>query len=351
MPRGRPKNKNAAAQKLLDALAFARIAQPEKTDIPYKNHCAIWSNWLLAFNGVLAAGHPIDEDLACCPHTEKLHYAIAQSTKTLNITELDNGSLRIKSDKFSATVPCLPFSDMVPIVPDQPCGQLTDRVRAGFNLIGGLAADNSQYVVTASILLRNGSMITTDRKMILEYWHGLELPTLVIPKAFATAIGKVDKELTSFGFSDNSVTVYFADGSWLKSQLYGEPWPEVDSILNEYTAKTGDIPKEFFEAIDAIEPFGENNVYLDGKQAKSHADDDIGAAYDCSVEINRQYGFNVKALKFLSKKINQIGFSDDNNKPVAVFFGDNLRGVLMGLHMPAMKPASEPVGSDDEIPY
>lgn len=351
MARGRKPTKSVTAQKLLDALAFVRIAQPAVSDnAPYKNHCALFNGWLLAFNGIVAAGHPIDEELQCCPHTIKLHSAIANSTKTLSITILDNGNVKVKSDKFGAVVPTLTFDEMVPIIPDPPVGPLTDRVRTGFNVIGGLAQENSQYVLTSSVLLRSGSMATTDRMMVLEYWHGLNVPTLVLPKAFVTAIGKVDKPLTSFGFSENSVTFYFEDGSWIRTQLYGEPWPNIDSILDENAVKVGDVPKEFFEGIEAVAPFSDKRVYIDGKLIKSHPDDDMGATFDCKIDVKEQFSFSTKSLQFLNGKITQIGFNDWG-KTTAYFIGDNFRGVLMGEKIKATVPVGEPVGGADDVPY
>ena len=64
--------------------------------------------------------------------------------------------------------------------------------------------------------------------MLMEAWHGLDLPPNVpLPKQFVAALVKQKKNLTGFGFSRSSATFYFEDGCWLRTQLYSDEWPDV----------------------------------------------------------------------------------------------------------------------------
>lgn len=329
MARGRPPKKSTAAVNLSNALEFVNVAQKDQGST-YETHCIMWEHWLFAFNGVLSAGCKIEEEINCCPRTVQLRNAIDKSGKTLSLTyQDDNERLVIKSDKFKASIPCATFSIMTQVIPDPPVALINDTLRTGFETIGHLAVENSEHVATASILLRSGSMLATDRKVIMEFWHGIDLPMVVIPKSFVTAIQKIKKKLIRFGFSDTSATFYFEDESWIKTQLYSEQWPEVDHILNKQV-NTQEIPKDFFEALAMIDPFTETRLaYFREGVLASHQHTDEGVEYECNVPPNMAY--NVRSLRALEKNATSIDFNvGSNESPLAYFYGENLRGAVAG---------------------
>lgn len=310
------------------ALKFIAIAQRD-IGTPFQVHSVLFNKWAVAFDGVLALGHPIEEDLSACPHTLRLIDALAKCGEALSVAQLDTGRLSVKSGGFRAFVPCASFDVMTEVRPDPPIAVIDDRLKLAFEAVAGLASDNAQHVVTASILLRSGSAVATDRSLAIEYWHGIDLPPgLVLPKAAVAAVCKIGKPLAKFGFSNTTVTFWFEDGSWLRTQLYSEPWPDIDRVLN-VPSKPWPVPPDLAKALEAVAPFSEDGIVrFDTNILRSHDADGMGASYEVT-GLPKGPKFNAKRLKIALQHTTNIDFGASNG--IAYFFGDNVRGALTGV--------------------
>jgi hypothetical protein len=328
----RKKSVSKTSEGLIAALSFISVAQKKEDDIPYKTHCILHNNQALAYDGVLTAGCKIEESLEICPQTYKLIAALERTTKDVSITELE-GRLSIKSGSFSCFVPCW-HEGMPSLAPDPALCGISDVLKIGFDMISAFTVnDEKKRIVECSILLRANSMIATDTAVMLEFWHGLNLPTIVLPKAFVTAILNTNKSLKAFGYSGNSCTFWFEDDSWIKTQLYDESWPDVDVILNK-PCKPEPLPKGFYEALKNIEPFSngkdtEKAVYFYEGALQSHRDKAEGATCECA-GIKHGPAFNIKRLKRIEHCIETVDFYSHN---AAFFFSKcgKVRGAIMGV--------------------
>lgn len=316
---------STATAAFVSALKFISAAQKD-IGSPFQTHAQIANKWAVAFDGVLALGHPIEEELTACPHTLRLIDALAKCGEALSMTQLDSGRLSIKSGAFKANVPCVGFEVMSSVQPDPPIATIDDRLKLAFEAVAALASDNAQHVVTASILLRSGSAVATDRSLAIEYWHGIDLPPgLVLPKSAVAAVMKVSKPLARLGFSNSTVTFWFEDGSWLRTQLYNEAWPDIDRVLNQ-ASNPWPVPTNLAVALDAVMPFSEDGlVRFDGGILRSHDIDGLGASYEVE-GLPKGLKFNAKRLKLLLQHATKVDFTSKSG--VAFFFGDSVRGAL-----------------------
>ena len=322
------------ASSLIAALQFVSIAQKDKGST-FQTHCQIANNQIVAFDGNLSAGHYVEDELTACPQTKVLKEALLKCGQALSITQLDNKRLAIKSDKFSAFVPC--FTDEMPlIVPDLPVAPIDDRLKTGFEVVGLLAKEGAERVVLASILLNANSMIGTNGHIVVEYWHGINLPCgLVLPKSFISAILKTDKTLSQFGFSssyiDNkiqyhSLTFYFSDNSWIKTQLYNEDWPDTEKILG-LNSNAWLLPESFFDAINILASLAsENRFYFFPDVIKTSLDETAGASYEVEGLLGGKT-FSAEYLKLLCGFAKCFDFTTYDDK--ALFFGENIRGAII----------------------
>ncbi len=317
--------------KLLTALEFVScVTSPIGT--PYETHIGLRNKWAIAFNGIVAAGAPIDEDLIALPHGQTIVEALSKCEESFSLTQLDNGRLSIKSGKFKAIVPCLDPAIMQEAIPDPQIVGITNAFRDAVEAVGVLASENAQHVLTASVLMHGSSVVSTNRVMIMEYWHGLDLPPNVpLPKEFVKALVAQKKNLTGFGFSNCSATFYFEDGCWLRTQLYAEQWPDVSRIL-ELQANLWSIDPNFFKALDAVKPFSEDgNVYSDTNLLMSHAENN-GASYEV-IGLPRGFVYPIKQLMMMKpfvKKIDWMASGIHDTSYCLVFYGDAIRGVISG---------------------
>ncbi len=332
------KAKSQSASKLAEALNFVSYASSDNA--PYAEHARIAGNWIVATNGYLAAGHPVEEDFAICPHIGRMVDGLNKAGATLAITVRDNGTIMLSGDKLRAVVPCLPGDQIPPIFPDPNCAAIDDKLKEGFAKLLPLLKIEGERTLEITILLRNNSMFACNGNVIFEYWHGTDLPPwgMAIPKHFVDAIAKQSKKLTGFGFSDKSITIYFEDGAWMKTQLYRNDWPDVDALFN-VQAFPGAVPEGLFEAVRAIENFSEDGgVHFHDDKLKSSYDSYgeegpiYGATYDVP-GLQAGHSFTAKLLRLIEPVCNTIDYTTVDDR--ALFEGDMLRGVIMKRSRPA----------------
>lgn len=294
-----------------------------------ETHLRLQNNWATAFNGILAAGEPIQEDLIAAPNAQLLKEALSKCGQSFSLTQLAQ-RISIKGDKFKALVPCVPLENLEQPAPDPIVADLNPNFIKAIEAVSKIPEDENR-VVTASILIQNGSVFATDAKIMLEYWHGIDLPELVLPKAVIEPLNKNNKAISKFGYGKSSCTFYYEDSSWLRTQLFAEDWPDIRPILDRKT-NAHTIPVGLFDAIRALEPFSENGyVYFESNMIRSHPIEvDAGASYEV-YGIPKGPILNIKQLKVLEPYMKTIDFLVPNGSyTMTIFYGDNCRGAISG---------------------
>lgn len=329
-PRSKPVEQPKSS--LLTALEFCACVS-EKLGAPFETHIGIRGNWAIAFNGILAAGAPITEELYCHPHNLMLIEALSKCNDSYSLTQLDSNRLSVKSGKFRAVVPCLDPNLMQNAAPDPIIVGITNKFKDAVEAVGVLANEHMHEIISHSILMNGPSVISTNGTMLMEYWHGLDLPSnMPLPKEFVTALVKQKKNLVGFGLSNCSVTFHFEGGYWLRSQLYSKQWPDVSRILNRQ-ANLWSIDPNFFHALSSIAPFStDGNVYSDTNLLMSHADNGVGATFECN-GIPKGFVYPIKQLAMMKphvKRIDYMASGVHDSSYCLVFEGDECRGVISG---------------------
>jgi hypothetical protein len=213
---------------------------------PNQTHVILHGKQAVAWNGIIAAGHPIEEDVAAVVPGLDLRTAVGRAGAGLVLT-IDPPLLTISAGaggRLRVRLPMLPLDAVNHALPD-PCAMpLGEELRAGLELIGGLATEGHQRVICASVGVRASTMAATDSKMVLEYWHGLNLPVMNLPKKTIVFLLKIKQAMTGFGYSGKTATFYFEGGLWVRTQLYAEGWENVniDNLFQgwDYTGETVD---------------------------------------------------------------------------------------------------------------
>lgn len=327
----RPKKRTAEAAAinngLLDALQFVGSVTNDAGPIN-ETHICLGANWACAYNGTIAASHPIVEDIYACPHAKTIIEALSKCNEHISFTQLDANRLSIKSDKFKAVVPCIDPTLLKLAIPDPPITAIDDRFKEGLSIVGTLPSDNAQYVYLASILMNGYGLISTNGKVVIEYWHGIDLPPgISLPKALIDPLTKTNKKLCKFGYSQSSVTFYFEDDSWIRSQLYAEAWPDMGLILDR-PSNAWPVSGDFWRGLDAIAGFTESGfAYFDTGILRSHENAAVGASYEVA-GLPKGPAFPTKQLAMIKPYANRIDFLA---KDCLMFFGDKIRGCIAGV--------------------
>lgn len=315
----------------VDALQFVGMVTKEHGE-PYQVHSLLFQNWITAHNRTIGAGHKIAEDIFAAPNNYLMLQALSKCGEHFSITQLDGFRLSIKSDKFKAVVPCL---DPVLLqdtshIPDPATYEITDAFRLALQAVGVLVNEAGDNIINVSIYMNNGSLIASNGRAIFECWHGLPLPFgAALPKAIVGPLAKASKKLIKFGCSQSSVTFWFEDESWLKSQIYAEHWPDVTNVLNQ-KSNPWPVPADFWNAVAAVAPFSPNGaLHFGAGSLSSHGETGVGAAFDVP-GLPKGPIFSARLLELIKPHAEQVDFLVNDGR-MLMFFGRNIRGAIAGM--------------------
>jgi hypothetical protein len=316
-----------SADQLLEAITLVAECQSD-TGLPYQMHCVMRNRTVMATDGVITIGAVTEfSDVNTAPHTLRLLTALKRCKKEHSITQTANNQIVVKAGAFRAVVPCMSIEDLAPsMLPDNPIAPIDDRIKEGFKALNHLLAEKSEYVVTSSILLEAYTMAATDRMLMVQFAHGWNLPPgLVLPKVFVTAVINAKRPLKQFGYSPTSVTFWFDDNSWIRTQLHTEAWPNLNVIFNK-TPNLEELPKKFTDAVEAVYSFSDDGaIYLGENEVCSHLDNAVGASHDCR-GIPGNAAFGVKRIRSVLPLVNKVDWAYNDN--YVYFEGDRVRACL-----------------------
>jgi hypothetical protein len=365
-PKGARKKSDPPAPtfELLEALEFVSIAQSDIGE-PNQTHCTIAQHEVVAFNGILAAGFPVVEDITVCPNTNYLLKALrGKATDGLSITILGDGRLVVTSLPFRAVVPTMEFGKLAYARPDAIIAPLDARFRDALAIVAPVVAEGAQHVALACVYTKDGSLLATEGHVCLEAWHGNSFPPgLMIPKASAVAITKIKYPIIGFGFSASSLTIHYENKAWLKTQLYVEQYPNVQKLLDMPTSYYP-ISEGFFRSLNSLAGLTKDYIYFEDNEVRTSPIKGEGASFT-SFGLPQRKTFNYKYLKIIEPYAKFIDFISESDR--LKFAGDTVRGIVMAATWPEEEKAeaisayvySPPVGYpnngnddlDDEIPF
>lgn len=330
---GKRSKKKKIENSLLQAMRFVSIAQ-RSVGAPEQTHCRLFNNLAVASNGIITAGHKIQEEIQVCPHTVTLTDALdSLPDGVFSLTLREDNTLTIRAEHFEAIVHCVP--DVPTIGPDAAAYLCDNRLNTAMNIAGAIVSDGAAKVVNASIQLRNGSVVSSNGNVILEAWHGVAMPELLIaPKALVTAAHKASfglgKSLYRFGASSDSLTLWYEDGAWLKTQLYpaNTELPDLMKWLNVPGTTPVEIPEGFFELVKRLEPFSEDGqVMFSGGEVRTTKQSLSTYAIESAKHLRGlSMSFNIKSLLTIQPYVKKAHF---NVSPgVSLFYGDSVRAAV-----------------------
>lgn len=320
---------------LLDAVRFVGLTLKEKGAVN-DQFCMIANGWITAFNGVTAMGAPIVQQFMAAPHNKRLHDALAGCGAELSIAQLADDKLHVRSGDFQAFVPCCPANMLRELIqprPDMPTSAVDDTLKAAIVRAGVLASAKAQSVLCNAVVLNSGSVIATNNTCIIEMWHGFGMrDDIKLPKVAVALLTKIKKKLSGIGFSANTFTFHFVDGSWLKTNLFTEVNPDMRKCLlqQDRVQNATAAPKDFFAVVGKLAKFAyDGRVYC--------TNDAITAWENAGRETSAEGTYDVPGapanISFLANDLLEVAdlveTIDFRALPgAAMFFGNNCRGAV-----------------------
>ena len=224
-PKGRKAKKKEPrpSDDLLSALHFVALAQVKKSTRLQERFCVISNGWACACNGTLMIAAPVQIDLDCAPLTFVLIDALNQTKTELSITKQSEKVIIVKSENIEVSVDCAPEYPRL-IAPDEFLISADDKFLAALHSVMWLADEKSKNTEFASVRVTDRTVSTLSKDGdTAECEHDINIqPNFIkaLPKVSALAIVKCKKSLIGLGYSTDSITFFFNDGSFIKSACF-----------------------------------------------------------------------------------------------------------------------------------
>lgn len=318
---------------MLKELKFVQGAVAKKDLLPAMTHFRIENGTVRSYNGTMAISSPIALDIACCPRADAMVRAIASCQEATVISVTPNGRLSIRSGKFRAIVDTIQ-GETPHVEPEGDHMQFDGAaLLEAFRVLEPFIGTDASRPFTNGVLLDAGSAYATNNTCLVQFWVGAAFPLRVnVPRAAIKEVLRVGEPPTHGQLTRDSITFHYTDGRWIRSQLLSTEWPlDMVTKLLDQPANPVAIPSDFFDGLNRIkgQADGANRVYMVEGALRTSTEPDEGAAYELDLPAEGLY--NLHMLTLLEGVVNTVDFG--RYPDPALFFGDRLRGAIVGMRM------------------
>lgn len=240
--------------------------------------------------------------------------------------------------------------------PDSPIAPATDRLRAALVELAPFATSDRPDIV--GILCQGYTAVATNGFAMLEAWHGVDMPPgLRLPVSFVKKLEKIKRPVAQFGFSPYSFTIWFEDGSYIRTAMHKGDYANYQAAFTDSTEyELVDLPDEFYKTLKSIIAFAKDGVvYFKDGQIYTAKQTEAASSFKHE-SIPNGFGFNIHLLLLIAKHAPTVKFMNTCDR--IQFECGNVRGSVMGLDMRTPQRITDPVvdpefndNFEDEIPY
>lgn len=316
---------------IIDTLRFVQGATSTKDLVPEMKHFVIKGGSIKAFNGTLAIHSPIEFDVDCAPLAVPLVQALRHCESVVSLGMTGAGRLRVKSGRFKAFIDC---AEMETLTDHRPGGKIVevdgDAILKAVTTLSPFVGNDASRLWVNGIMFRGHSAYATNNVCLVEYWIGNEIPFEAnVPMAAIKEIVRIGATPTHVQVDDHSLTFHYADQRWIRTQLYSTDWPDLSEVLGA-PCTPEPIPPQLFEGLETLKPFLGNQALIHMRNGLLHTEmtDDLGATYEVD-NLPAKGTYKHAMLSLLKGAATRADFST-YPKP-CLFFGDRLRGAIVGL--------------------
>jgi DNA polymerase III sliding clamp (beta) subunit (PCNA family) len=327
---------------MLDMIETVLGAVATKDIVPVLTHIHVTPEGVQGSNGRLSIHYPgktpVDREL-CLPG-RKLQQALKKgkepkwSTTEQSLT-LSSGRLRVRLPINPAPYPVTHPSDSNPFRIADP----VDFINTLRTLRPVVAQDGSRPWA-CGVLVKGASMYATNNVVLVRAgWQGLDgagLPGVNVPMDAVDELVRLNKAghtPATLRVDDNSLTVTFDTGVWLRTSLLNAEWPDADAMIGELPTEPpygGELLADLQSGVDAVVPFSADErapVVEIGEHGMRTREGDVQA--EVALEGLPAGAYRAEVLSLVLSAAEGVWF-DDYPKPVR-FVGGDLAGVFAGV--------------------
>lgn len=321
---------------MLDPLRFVATAVAKKDYVPELTHYRIKSGRVTGYNGMFALSSPIDIDLDVRPKAQPLLAAVAACEDVITLYTTATGRLAIKSGKFRAYIECLPDEPAHTVLPEGEEVELGPLFMEGIHQVAPIMGIDASRPWAMGIKLQNQSMFATNNVIMVEYWHGVQIPIdVVIPAQAVNELLRINEDPIKVQVTENSISFWFADNRWLRTQLIDpEGWPlnKIEALFGYRGEHFFPVDEGFEKALTTLKPFIDEygSIFMTADNLSTSIEENDGASVDIPIpNVTQKQSYNYKNVVLLCEVADRIDWSS-YPAPCPFYKGDRLRGIIVG---------------------
>ena len=320
---------------MIEALKFAARAVSRNDRVPGLQHFRIQAGRVTAFNGVLALSAPIAVSFDAAPLALPFLRALDACKSLVSITQESASKLIVRSGPFKAAVPCVSVKDVPAIRPEGIDVVAPAELLTTLAMLKPFICTDEQRRELCGILFAGESAYATNNVVLVERWLGTAFPyRLNVPDVLVDEALRIEEPPLRLQMTDSSVTLHYADGSWMRSQTNPTPWPDVAGVLDRtWDARRVEIPRDLRDACRTLAAFAgkdRRTTFFRGVDVATTFEDTLDTAL-VDVSAPDCGAYNTKYLSDVLSVADKIDFSAYPN--AVSFSGDKLRGALCGTRI------------------
>jgi len=304
-----------------DQIQWIARALPKKTILPVLNHINIENGRATAYNGEVALSVPVEIGFSARVEGKRFADAIKMADGKIAISQLDNGSVVVKSKGLTVKVPA--SSDLFPEFPvSSPMYTVPFPIRQALDALRRFIAEDNARPMFRAIMFRGKSMFASNNVTIAEYWHGVDTNfNFAISCETVEAILALKEEPSHMEIGNSWVRLHYSNGGWLHSS-HTESWPDMSRFLDGDWTSLKPVPLGLWKALERVRPFC-------GELGRLTVSRGVLAAQDASAEVDDLVGQGHYTAKHLSQ-LEGVATYANFGTPL-LWYNDKMRGVTYGF--------------------
>lgn len=313
---------------MLESLRFVKGAVSKKDHLPELAHFHIADGRILGFNGAMGLSAPIPLDLEANPKALPFFKAIETCRDTVQLHMTDANRLAVKSGGFKAYIDCVESGMSAEITPQGDVAISTGQLLPALETLSPFISEDASRPWSKGVLFKGTKAYATNNIVLIEYNLGYEVPfEITVPHKAVRELLRIKEEPHSVQTDGSSVTFHFSGDKWLRTQVYAQPWPDLEPILDRGVACTP-VPDSFYQTVEELLPFTDalTMVYMEPGVVRTEIHPGVGA--EMRVDVQCTGAFQGKQLTALNGVATHIDFQAYPDP--CPFAGPGIRGVVMG---------------------
>lgn len=320
---------------MLDQLKMVRGGVADKDLVPVLTHFHIYDGRIQGANGRIAIDAACEKfkDFSITVPAKKFLTAVDACSGEPKLSATED-SLTITRGGFRARLPLAKHEDFPRAIPDETdyAFSESDGFISALSRLRPFVSDDASRMWACGILLKDGYAHATNNVVLARApigWSSLD-DAINVPSLTVDELIRIGKDPVRVAGSNKSITFYYDDGSWLKTNVLDLGWPDISSFFSFDHDAVPPVPDGLLSAVETVTPFSADMlspVILFGETGVSTREADSSAAFE-GITLP-EAAFQSKSLVPVLKVARQLDLS--RWPDACPFVGEGIDGVAIGV--------------------